>query len=607
MSNLSDILAPKFEGFAIKTSQSVSPQRLLSIIATELDQTWHIEAFTDTNTDFEIANPDVSLSVGNAWETTYRLRKIPEVVYAEPLFAVSIDGRPDWSKSFSSEALNIEKEKLDQAFDKICGFDSPHLPGSEDCLWSLKEIKVIEAWERFFPNWQETPPGQDVIIGHPDTGYQPHSEIIDNLLLDGAFDYLDKDQNPLDESILNPPNGVNIRNPGHGTATSSVIISPLEKNSYINGIPSKQSIFKKIYYLIKKLLKCKPKNKEVVSGVSPGTKLIPFRTSYSVVLSPQSVWNLAHSIRRAVKNGADIISISMGAVQPFSWYLWWTIRNAQKQGVIILAAAGNCTRWVVAPASFDEVIGVAGSNINHQPWKGSSFGSKVDVAAPGESVWHAFARKGDNNQILFGVDRGSGTSFAVALTAGVAALWLAHHGGRKALGDKVGGVEKIPFIFQAILVDNCTELPGWDTKKFGKGIINAEATLAAKVDDYTEDKLINFNDLEQDYFQNNSSIDIYVNLFKETSNSIQSALTELLNTRDSKLQYQLSEIGQELAFNFAINPKLYKKFKEYISNKKSSNFIGQIEELRALISSSDISNTLESNISLMVNGKESNR
>jgi subtilisin family serine protease len=146
-----------------------------------------------------------------------------------------------------------------------------------------------------------------------------------------------------------------------------------------------------------------------------------------------------------------------------------------------MAAAGNQVGFVVSPANYGEVIAVAASNIEDRPWRGSSHGRAVDVTAPGESVHVARAKKGSGGANDYSTGLGSGTSFAVALTAGVAALWLDRHG-RNALITKYGKAN-----LQAVFADTLrrtTRRPrGWRTSDYGTGIVNADALLAAALPD----------------------------------------------------------------------------------------------------------------------------
>ena len=249
---------------------------------------------------------------------------------------------------------------------------------------------------------------EGILIGHPDTGYTKHVENWSNnptqrrLLPQFGWDFWKNDADAtddLDSELGSIFSAGSIGNPGHGTGTSSIIFSdegPRSKPQY-------------------------------VSGVAPRARLIPYRVAPSVVIWDRA--RLADAIIRATDAGCHVISISMGGL-PLD-YLERAVHHAVSNGVIVCCAAGNIfgandvLHGVVWPAHYPEALAVAASNANDQPWSGSSrAGPEVDITAPGESVWHAIAKKG---KPLTEVARGDGTSFAVATTAGVAALWLAYH------------------------------------------------------------------------------------------------------------------------------------------------------------------------------------
>ncbi|KAF0249034.1 MAG: peptidase S8 and S53 subtilisin kexin sedolisin, partial [bacterium] len=323
-------------------------------------------------------------------------------------------------------------------------FGGGHLPASNDPEWSLDQVKVKEAWQQFFPSASPAnPPGSGIIIGHPDTGYTKNPETLPNIHIEKGFNFL---EDGLAEDRLI---GGLLRFPGHGTGTSSVIVSPVKAQS--------------------------PETQPGVSGVAPGAKIIPLRVSTSVVLLAD-MGNLSRAIEYAADNGAHIISISMGGL--FSSRLRRAVKYAQKKGVIILAAAGNYVGFVVWPAAFDEVIAVAASNADRETWAFSSSGSKVDVSAPGESVWCAETKPPSS----YSVTRSSGTSFSVATTAGVAALWLAYHGRDKLINRY--GEETLTFVFNDILRRSCDPFANGSVPNgFGAGIVNAQKVLATPLPD----------------------------------------------------------------------------------------------------------------------------
>lgn len=593
---MAEIFSSVFEGFAIQVSEPVSVPVLQDLLAPVLGSGWNVNPFGDRVNDlatrFDVTPIEQKISVSEAWQLTYRLRSLPGVLYAEPLFEVAVSGRPDWRGEVNPELLAAEsfQEAVDPGL-LLCGIGANfrHLDESNEFEWSLKQMHVLEAWNRFFPDGGKLP-GEGIVIGHPDTGYQPHPEIFGNLLPDLGKDFLHpNDLDATDE--LEKPFGVLIPNPGHGTGTSSVIISSQGDQTPDND------------------------NKNFVSGIAPGAKLIPLRMTYSVVLV--GMMKLAQAIEYATDRGAHIISISLGGLG--EWRLRSAITYAQEKGVIILAAAGNCVPFVVFPAAYEEVIAVAACNAKREIWRGSSTGERVDVTAPGESVWHAQVKKDDEGAITFGVDRGNGTSFAVAAVAGVAALWLSYHG-RDKLIEKYG-IEKIPFIFNRILRDSCDRIPDWDSRRVGTGLVNAEKVLAAPLPDRFEELMVSpALDLEEHIPLDEGRIETFSHLFEQSltevrvegveeslrSNAVlESKLAELLGVSVAELPRRLKEVGQELAFHLATNPDVYKAFVSLMSQEKLSSKSMKIDErviagtgnsiaeVRQVIQSKDISEVLK--------------
>jgi subtilisin family serine protease len=140
-----------------------------------------------------------------------------------------------------------------------------------------------------------------------------------------------------------------------------------------------------------------------------------------------STSNAVKSFYYAVANGADITTNSWGG-GPYSETLKEAIEYAVSQGVIVVAAAGNDNTNVPEyPADYESVIAVAATDSNDDKAPFSSFGSWVDLAAPGVDVLSLrsslagsyFGTPYDDYTVIL-----SGTSMACPHVAGACALLI---------------------------------------------------------------------------------------------------------------------------------------------------------------------------------------
>lgn len=296
--------------------------------------------------------------------------------------------------------------------------------------WALEQIRVPQAWafsqERLRPSR-----GDGVLVAQPDTGITAHAELAGVVTVAGV-DLIDDDPDPTD-----PLDGLN---PGHGTGTASVLISP-------------ESL--------------------TVAGSAPLARHMPIRAVESVVRITQVT--VAEAIDHAVANGAQVVTMSLGGIPAFSLYR--ALRRAVDADVIVLAAAGNCVGLVVWPARYDDCIAVAATDSADERWPGSCHGAAVDISAPGQNVIKATT--GGDGTI---VSQAQGTSFAVALTAGVAALWLAHHGRPNLVAAARARGETLQVMFRRLLRATARRPANWDSFEMGAGIVDAAALLGADLD-----------------------------------------------------------------------------------------------------------------------------
>lgn len=334
------------------------------------------------------------LSIGQAFDRAYVIQKQLGAQRVEPNLEVPMP--------------ELETERgIDK---RSSGEEDSHDPLAEqDDQWSLKQIRVAEAWQKIREKYQ-APEGSEaeaIFIAHPDTGYRMHPEIWAETNghrptdVTKGYNYYEGNGNPEDPLLSDRK----LDNPGHGTASGSVIISP--SGCQLVGAS-----------------KC-------VNGIARGAQIIPLRVHRTV--AQFKTGNMTQAIQDVadgkIQGDPKLISIAMGG--PPTYSMWKAVKAAEAKGILIVAAAGNYVRTVVWPARFESTIAVAAHNVRCQHWKHSSNGAAVDISAPGESVWRATLNVQHEN--MNGM--GKGTTFATGNTSGSAALWLAWHRDNPELED----------------------------------------------------------------------------------------------------------------------------------------------------------------------------
>jgi hypothetical protein len=396
-----------------------------------------------------------TLPPATAWDLTYALRGMPDVLEAEPSFATLQDAHiaPAAPAAAPSPALAAPA-----AFEP-CNDDEP--PATVDPRlvdWSVRLVDAPCAWELDPPDHgaafaRGKIKGEGIRVGHPDSGYKDHTDLKaeppgqpPRVLGPLERDFIDGDHGP---NSARDPNGQ------HGLSTGSFIMS-----SDMTGR---------------------------IVGLAPKADIVPLRVTKPRGMIPAPILfdSGARALRDAVRYAATVadchvISISLG------WFynrgLHDAVREAEAANVIVCAAAGNYTPLVVWPAAHAEVVAVGGCNAMRQPWSGSARGSTVDVSGPAEDVWVAsFTSQG-----IEAPAQTNGTSFGVATVAGVAALWLAYHN-REFLLDRYKGQFTLTDVFRVILGMSSDSFadPG-AAVGLGVGIVNARKVLKTPLPTLTE-------------------------------------------------------------------------------------------------------------------------
>lgn len=361
--------------------------------------------------------------------------------------------------SRSPEELNVERALPDSKVLMRDGFD-----------WHLKASRLVEAWALVAQGWDPSLAPEidweDVRVGQIDTGFRPipalgfdkqgHSPWV---LTDLDRNYFFKDfeelpfiygggRTPSSEcSALDPLHGQSFD--GHGTRTGSVLAGfDLSAEACDGGARG--------YF-----------------GAAPKVPYVPVRIADSVIINHVQV-PLAKAIDHLVNSGCGVITMSMGiAAAPIASVLREAINRAYEEGVILVCAAGNIWKPVVAPARLNRTLAVAGCTHEGTPWSGSSSGPEVDIAAPAWPIRRASVDR--RGRQIYGV--GDGTSFAAPQVAAAAAMWWLLR------GAEIRG--KYPMrwqwveAFRKLLQSTAQPGVGWNRRMYGPGLLDAKGLLDA--------------------------------------------------------------------------------------------------------------------------------
>jgi len=218
-------------------------------------------------------------------------------------------------------------------------------------------------------------------------------------------------------------------------------------------------------------------NNTGISTINWNTKIMPLQALSDD--GPGYTSDVAAAIYYAVDNGAGVINMSLGGSE-FDPALKTATDYAFNHNVIVVAAAGNCgtgTEQGCAelpagamgyPALNDHVISVGATTSSDQRASFSSYGSDLDVVAPGSGIINSPTWTPSDGTSLY---TGSlyGTSFASPQVASLASLI-------KSIRPN-SSVDDIT----ALLLATTTKLPVMNnapyTNELGHGIINASTAL----------------------------------------------------------------------------------------------------------------------------------
>lgn len=196
-----------------------------------------------------------------------------------------------------------------------------------------------------------------------------------------------------------------------------------------------------------------------VAAVAGDAQVMPMRVTGTDGWASYSA--IASALTWAADRGARVANISFYGVETSSSARSAAQYMKNKGGLVVTSAGNYGVEETIAPSDTMITVSATDSNDNKASW--SSYGSFVDVAAPGTSIYSTVNGGGYGSV--------SGTSFSSPITAGVVALMMSAN---PALS---------PADLEKALYSSALDLgtAGFD-KYFGNGRVDAAAAVAASVE-----------------------------------------------------------------------------------------------------------------------------
>jgi len=323
--------------------------------------------------------------------------------------------------------------------------------------WHYPMIGLPEAWDT-------TTGDPNVIVAVLDTGITAHPDFAGRVI--GGYDFVSNlgksrdgdgiDPDPTDPGDLRGQDNGGLGSSWHGTHVAGTIGATTNNGTGVAGIDWNCRIMP---------VRVLGRGGGTITDILEGIKYAAGLPNSSGTVPPQR---------------ADIINMSLGALDPdgsFVSFAQPVINQAREAGVLIVAAAGNESTSVPSfPAAARGVISVSAVDMTRSLAWYSSFGSTIDIAAPGGNTGADVNGDGESDGVLstlvsnvnggFNYQPDQGTSMAAPHVAGVAALVLA--------ANPALTVTQL----ENLLLDTATDLgaPGRDDL-YGHGLVNAAAAV----------------------------------------------------------------------------------------------------------------------------------
>jgi hypothetical protein len=172
-----------------------------------------------------------------------------------------------------------------------------------------------------------------------------------------------------------------------------------------------------------------------------------------------STLTVSNGIIWAVDSGAKVINMSLGSQSQLSHFERNAINHALSKNAVIVSSAGNDKRdarfynWASSP----DILTVAAIDSQNRPASFTNFGRVVDISAPGVGILSSVPKNDFINM--------QGTSMAAPFVSSAVAMYLLNNPDLSPNDVRLS-------ILSYVNIPN-----GWDSDRFGNGILNMRLAL----------------------------------------------------------------------------------------------------------------------------------
>ncbi len=355
---------------------------------------------------------------------------------------------------------NVEYVEVDVRMYPVLTPNDPRYKDQWNYFGTTAGINAPAAWDKST--------GSGIVVAVVDTGRTPHSDLDANTV--AGYDFITNTTTAQDGNGRDD----NPNDPGDGYSNSACGSSaPPSANSSWHGTHVAGTIG------------AVTNNSKGVAGVAFGAKIQHVRVlgrcgGALSDIADGVIWASGGTVSGipANANPAQIINMSLGGGGSCSTTYQNAINGAVNRGSTVVVAAGNSNNNASnnQPANCNNVItvGAIDSNGARSVWSStakSSYGSVVDLAAPGSTIWSTL-NSGTQGQGSESYASYGGTSMATPHVAGVAALVQSR---RKALNRAL----YTPAQLETLLKNTVRAFPQTPDQALGAGMLDANAAVTA--------------------------------------------------------------------------------------------------------------------------------